>query len=308
MLAEVAATMMDELKLRLRARAVVRHERELREQAERLVHELQASVLPSALRAIDGAATAALYVPADAAGVGGDFYDLFTIDDWNVLAVGDVCGKGPGAALMTSLARHTMRSAALWAHRPPEILTHLNQVMTRHHGGAQIEHYLTAQLAWLRRRPTGFALTLASAGHPPALIAKPDGHCLELGGPATPVGCFPDATFNIVTAELERGDRLLMFTDGLTEARTRKGFLGIDAVKNCLATTEPSAQGTIDGLRQLLTSGDITVTDDLTAVVLLAGGPDGSAPPARAPRRQVARTRNADCSQPERNGYEPARG
>jgi phosphoserine phosphatase RsbU/P len=113
-LAEMAALVVDALELRLAARRTVRHEVALRDQAERTARALQSSLLPLELPPIAGARLAALYVPADAGVVGGDFYDAFELADGGcALVVGDVSGKGASAAAVTALARHTLRTASL---------------------------------------------------------------------------------------------------------------------------------------------------------------------------------------------------
>lgn len=268
MLAELAGVVMDELELRLSARATVGQELVLREQAEQMARALQSTLLPPELPEIAGADLAALYLPADAGVVGGDFYDVFMAGQHCVLAVGDVSGKGAEAAAVTGLARHTIRSAALWATGPADILTNLNQAMLLGGTGAEIDHFCTVLLIFAARTETGFALTIATAGHPPALLVGTDGGVTERATPGPPAGWYDGARFPEVTADLRPGERLVMFTDGLTEARTPDGFFGFDGLKQCLTTAGDSAVETVDALRRAVSAEGVEVRDDVAALVL----------------------------------------
>ena len=267
-LAELADVVMDELELRIAARRTVGEEAALREQAEEMARELQASLLPPELPPIEGAEIASLYLPANAGVVGGDFFDVFAAGDKCVLAVGDVSGKGLTAAAVTGLARHTIRSAAMWADRPAEILTNLNQAMLLGRGESEdIEHFCTVLLAFARRADDGLELRVASAGHPPALLADSQGRCAELTGSGPPAGWRADATYEESTAVLRPGERLLMYTDGLTEARTADGFLGTAGLMSAM-TSADSAQQTIDAVRRVVEHGEVQVTDDVAVLVV----------------------------------------
>lgn len=266
-LADLADVVVDELELRLAARKTVSQELMLREQAERLARDLQASLLPFELPELDGAEAAALYLPADAGVVGGDFFDAFIVGDKCVLAVGDVSGKGSRAAAVTGLTRHTIRSAALWAASPAEVLANLNRAMLLDRRCNEVEHYCTVLLAFARRSGDGFRLTVASAGHPPALIVHREGTCAHVAAAGPPAGWYAEAAYGEVRAELRHGERLVMYTDGLTEARTADGFLGITGLERLVAHAT-GAQATIDSLRAPIESGDVSVGDDVAALVL----------------------------------------
>jgi len=269
MLTELAAVVMDELELRLAARQTVSHELTLREQAERMAGALQQSLLPPELPEIGGAEVAALYQPADAGVVGGDFYDGFGGAEACVLVVGDVSGKGPEAAAVTGLARHTIRAAALWANSPSQVLSTLNRAMLLGRTGEGLERFCTVLLVYIDRVEGRLACRIASAGHPPALLLSGDGSVREVRSNGLPAGLYPDADFDEVAADLAPGDRLVLFTDGLTEARTPEGMLGIEGLAAGIATTTPrSAAQTIKDLADLIGSEDVEVRDDVAALVL----------------------------------------
>jgi phosphoserine phosphatase RsbU/P len=197
--------------------------------ANALAHTLQESLLPPALPEITGLDLAAAYRPmGQGVEVGGDFYDVTGTareDEWAVV-IGDVCGKGAPAAALTALARHTIRAAALRARRPSVILRQLNEVMLRH---ANERPFLTAVYASLRRLDDDAApyrLTLAVGGHPLPLLLRADGRVDTVGQPGTLIGILDDAEFTDEVVTLARADVLLLYTDGLTEARAGREFFG----------------------------------------------------------------------------------
>ncbi len=265
-LADLADVVMDELELRLASRAIVEQHLVLREQAEHMAGQLQASLLPPVLPEIAGIELASMYRPFDAGVVGGDFFDVFEIGDVCVLAVGDVSGKGTAAAAVTGLARHTIRSAALWAHCPGEILDNLNRSMLLGRVGGDIDYFCTVLVMFARRRGQGMTIDVASAGHPPALVVDRSGASSEVGASGPPAGWYPEAVYVETTVELGPGDRILLYTDGLTEARSSSGLVGVDGVAAQLAAGG-TAQDTIDALLAAV-DGTLTVSDDIAALVL----------------------------------------
>ncbi|MFJ1967720.1 PP2C family protein-serine/threonine phosphatase [Streptomyces sp. NPDC087903] len=184
---------------------------------------LQRSLLPDALPVIPGLEAAAHYHTASPDRLGGDFYDVFAVDGrrW-AFFLGDVCGKGPEAAAVTSLTRYTLRAAALHDPDPVAALSTLNTVLRERYTGSD-PRYCTAIFGTLEPEPDSGRVTvrLASGGHPPALVLRADGGCDFLPTPGgLLVGVLPDAHFTPVTTTLSPGDSLLLYTDGLTEART----------------------------------------------------------------------------------------
>jgi sigma-B regulation protein RsbU (phosphoserine phosphatase) len=215
---------------------------QLAEQAERstaLARTLQESLLPSDLPAIVGGSAAALFRPAgDGSEVGGDFYDLFPIrrGQWGVV-MGDVSGKGAGAAALTALARHTVRSSALREADPVDVLTELNEAVIRNHG--ETDRYLTAAYAVLRRLRDRAEISLALAGHPQALVLRADGAVHAHGDPGTPLGMFADISLRRSDFTLGVGDTIVLHTDGVTDARNEQdGFFGLDRFASLLASLQ----------------------------------------------------------------------
>ena len=183
---------------------------------------LQQTLIPPKPPAIPHLAIAAAYRPAGTGReVGGDFYDIFQVgpDAW-VIALGDVSGKGIQAAVITSFVRHTVRDEAM-SHPDPSDLLHALDLAMRSHGS---DHHCTMAAVRLERRSSGWSLAIALAGHPPALVRRPDGSVFELGVPGTPAGLMADPQFETVRVELA-DEVVTLFTDGVTEARAPTGEL-----------------------------------------------------------------------------------
>ncbi|APY84583.1 histidine kinase [Streptomyces alfalfae] len=202
---------------------------------------LQQSLLPSALPPVPGVETAAHYRTASPDRLGGDFYDLFPIDGKRFgFFLGDVCGKGPQAAAVTSLTRYTLRAAAVHDPDPVSALTTLNKVLVERYTGGDTR-YCTAVVGVIEPdAETGHtAVRLASGGHPSALVLRADGTADFLSTPGgLLVGILPAAPFAAATTTLAPGDTLLLYTDGLTEARTgqdRTSMYGEDALRAFVA-------------------------------------------------------------------------
>jgi sigma-B regulation protein RsbU (phosphoserine phosphatase) len=194
----------------------------LQEGADRavLARTLQQILLPPQLPTIPGMQVAARYLAgATGTDILGDFYDVFPSlrGSWG-LVVGDVCGKGIPAAKSTALARHTLRGAALRQTRPSLILAALNQALLD--WPADDQRFLTAIYASVRVRVGVAAVRICSAGHPLALVRRGDGRVTAVGQPGTLLGLLPDPELSDTRQLLRSGDSLILFTDGVTEARS----------------------------------------------------------------------------------------
>ena len=167
-----------------------------------------------------GADLAAEYVPAgEGMEVGGDFFDVFAIgdeDEW-ALVIGDVCGKGAEAAAVTALARYTLRAVSTRSPSPAATLATLNEEMLRQ---MPEPRFLTAALGHLAVRPDGGASgTLASGGHLPPLVLRAGGTPEVAACSGMLLGVEPDARAVDCPFTLGPGDALVLYTDGITEAR-----------------------------------------------------------------------------------------
>ncbi len=177
---------------------------------------LQTSLRPRQVRQIPGTEIAGAYVAATmAAEAGGDFYDVYpSRDGWGV-AIGDVCGTGPDTAAVTAAARHAIRALAHLDSDPTVVLRSINDIMLTEDFGGRFVTADAGQLSWREGR---LHLSLSSAGHPGPVLLRPDGRTQVLNGGGLPLGIFPDAEPASQEVDLETGDLVFFYTDGLTSA------------------------------------------------------------------------------------------
>ncbi|WP_216893919.1 PP2C family protein-serine/threonine phosphatase [Nocardia alni] len=269
----------------LRARRVAESERE---QVQKLASTLQRTLLPPTLPTVPGMEIAAYYHPASRDEVGGDFYDVFPLtgDTWGFF-LGDVSGKGPEAAAVTSLTRYTLRAAAVYDPDPVEVLGNLNTVLN-HEYHSNDSRFCTVIYGSLIPDATGATLTLASGGHPSAVVIRADGTTQFVATPGGMlVGPFPEAVFTSAEIHLNAGDTVLLYTDGLTEARIR-GSQRFDEFQlfDILAADGPTdAAKLILTLTELLTGFGDGVEDDTALLALSIPATTAGTPRADRPQR-----------------------
>lgn len=273
------------------ARQAAEHDRRAAEDARRaaedegrrlrhLVADLQRSLLPSELRTPPGLEVAAHYRMASVDQVGGDFYDLFRLDDgrWGFF-LGDVSGKGVEAAAVTALARYTLRAAAVYDPDPAAVLNNLNQVLYQEY--REDARYCTAVFGILTVTTDGFRAVIASGGHPEPLILRADGTAARHPTKGRLIGVFPSSTYANTVLTAGPGDTLVLYTDGVTEARTGPGpqRFGVDAVTELVNDLAPAgAAATVDAFAGLLDAFGDGLEDD-TAVMAI-GVPERARPQA----------------------------
>lgn len=185
---------------------------------------LQRSILPGALPEFDGIEAASAYEPAELdTEIGGDYYDLFRAPDGCVwLAIGDVCGKGVVAATKTSMIKYSVRAFVAAGFQPGQVVTEVNRMVAE---GGDPSDIVTLWLGRIDRR--SWTLTWANGGHPPALLRRSAGEDIEhlaAGGPL--LGAIAGITYTDDSIDLEQGDAILLYTDGVTEARSGNRFFG----------------------------------------------------------------------------------
>ena len=159
----------------------------------------------------------------EATKVGGDFYDLFELEHGRVgITLGDISGKGLKAATLTSVVRNTIRAYAMEGYSPSEIMAKTNNAVRVASGPAC---FITVLFAVLDT-DTG-KLTYCSAGHPPAIVQRAS--TVELLKEHSPIiGAFAGMSYAEEETNLQKGDTLVLYTDGVTEARCEGGFYGED--------------------------------------------------------------------------------
>jgi serine phosphatase RsbU (regulator of sigma subunit) len=233
--AEQAALTLDRARLYDSERRSRAQAEDDRRRAQELAHVLQTSLLPPELPTIPGVDLAARYHPAmEGLDVGGDFYDVFdTGGDWAIV-IGDVCGKGPGAAALTALARYTIRSAATDVRQPATVLRRLNEVL---YNDDTDDRFCTVVYGRVVPTPGGLRISVSCGGHMPPLILRADGTVEPIGAPGYLIGVFPDVRLWEETAVLARGDTIVLYTDGVTEATRDRVQFGEDGLRDTLAAS-----------------------------------------------------------------------
>lgn len=234
-----------------------------------IAQTLQRSLLPPVLPDIPGIEVAARFRPAgEGYEVGGDFYDVFDTGAGWGFVIGDVCGKGPEAAALTGLARHTVRAAAMQEPQPSRVLTMLNDAIRREHPDSQ---FCTAAYGSLVPGTAGATLTLASGGHPLPLLLTESGEVHQVGEHGALLGTFPEVELHDERFELERGAALVLFTDGVIEAGEPRGAFGIEALRALLASSAGlSAYEIAERIDAAVVGVSNEPPDDVAVVVLRA--------------------------------------
>ncbi|MCM2389802.1 PP2C family protein-serine/threonine phosphatase [Streptomyces albipurpureus] len=205
----------------------------LYEQRRQHVVSLQRHLLPAELPHSPGLVLSSAYeVADDSLDVGGDFYDAIPGPSGRIaLLIGDVCGRGAEAAALTGLARHTLRTLLEDGSPGAHTLVRLNQALHRE----RARRFVTALVVTLVPEGDGFRAEVANAGHPPPLVRRASSRVerVECGGLL--LGVQSSAAYTSVSVDLGPGDSLVLFTDGLTEARARDGRFFEDLLPGAVA-------------------------------------------------------------------------
>jgi PAS domain S-box-containing protein len=246
---------------------------------------LQNSLLPEAIPEIPGWDVAALYRPAGhESEVGGDFYDFWEVDgDW-LMMIGDVTGKGVGAAALTSLVRYTARAASEFDGRPGEILARIDAALRRRPSVS----LCTALCLRFSRE----GATLAVGGHPLPLRVG-EGGVEEVGQHGTLLGALQRTRWPEAEIALSPGQTLVAFTDGVTDAVGARGERwGTERLSATLAAARDAEPGALRSLLvRALDEFQVGAQADDTAVVIMrfTGQPADRHGSGRAGLGQVSR-------------------
>ena len=179
--------------------------------------EIQRGLMPRKMPRLDGFSIANAWQPAR--GVSGDYLAAFKLDDSRAaLCVADVAGKGVPAALLMSNMQAALKSMAAASVSPSQLCDKLNKLMC---GNTPLRKFITcfySELELATRK-----LTFTNAGHNAPMLVRPNGECIRLEEGGRVIGAFCDSTFTEHEIQLYEGDKLLLFTDGVTEARNADG-------------------------------------------------------------------------------------
>lgn len=209
---------------------------ELYETEHKIARTLQEALLALPQGVLGVEFDTAYYASAANTRVGGDFFDIFQLDGGLVgLVIGDVAGKGVDAAVFTSVAKHSLRAYATdYASSPAVVMEKLNKTLARE---TPVGSFAT--IVFLTLDTANGALRYCNAGHVPAVITHKDGSTTLLEAHSPHVGAFEESTFAEQTAMLGAGELLVLFTDGVTEARRGKELYGEQRAADVLASCDP---------------------------------------------------------------------
>jgi serine phosphatase RsbU (regulator of sigma subunit) len=208
----------------------------LYEQRAHVARTLQHGLLPTELPYVPGLEIATAYHPLGAGDqVGGDFYDVFATEQGWSAVIGDVCGKGVEAAVVTGMVRHTLRALELTDHQPDAVLGRLNQAVRRHGPG---DRFCSLALVHLSRVGGGFRAEIGNAGHPPPMVRRADGVVEEIDVSGNLLGIDDAMRAESRSCLLGPGDVLVLYTDGIIEARRHGELFGYERLADALADAD----------------------------------------------------------------------
>ena len=236
--------------------------------ATALARTLQATFLPPALVSPPWLDVGGAYRPAgDGSEVGGDFYDVFETGrgTWGVV-LGDVCGKGLPAAIVTSLARYTVRAEALRTPYPSAVLASLHDVLVRYHP----EQFCTAVFVAIDRTAEGVRLSVSSGGHHLPIRRRAEGSTDTIGETGTILGMLDTPRLTDATTVLQPGETIVLYTDGVTEARRDRQFFDEERLLAAITRPgQPGAQELADSIvAEVLDFQQGDARDDIAVVVV----------------------------------------
>ncbi|GAA3365801.1 SpoIIE family protein phosphatase [Streptomyces antimycoticus] len=242
----------------LTARAAVCVDNARRYLRERMTAEtLQRSLLPRELPDLTALEIASRYLPAGAwAGVGGDWFDAIPLSGARAaVVVGDVVGRGVEAAATMGRLRSAVRILADIDLPPGELLTHLDDLVTRLSADQQPESFgpFGATCVYAVYDPVSRHCAIAAAGHPAPLVAGPQGTADPLDLPTGPPLGLGGLPFEVMETELPEGSLLALYTNGLIDGREREIGEGLEMLREVLSRPAPSLEALCDNvLRALL--------------------------------------------------------
>jgi serine phosphatase RsbU (regulator of sigma subunit)/anti-sigma regulatory factor (Ser/Thr protein kinase) len=216
------ATLADQVAPAIRVAQLVKEQEAQAEERQRIEQELavaaliQHTLLPKETPDLPGWHIDAFYRPARE--VGGDFYDYIVLDDGRLgVVIGDVTDKGVPAAMVMATCRSMLRAAASQSHDPGEVLSTVNESLV-----PEIPPGMFVTCLYVVIEPSSGKVTFANAGHNLPYVHTADG-VAELRATGMPLGLMPDSKYEVQAGTLERGETMLLTSDGIVEAHSASG-------------------------------------------------------------------------------------
>jgi sigma-B regulation protein RsbU (phosphoserine phosphatase) len=272
--AAIFGTVLYRVQLELRAS---RHELARKEAELNFALEVQQALFPKQFPTDGGLEFSAVCVPAG--GIGGDYYDVLERRDGRLaFAIADISGKGIPAAILMSNVHAALRALYDAGLPAGELCSQLNRHLHRVTEGTKFATAFYAEWSEQDR-----CLTYVNAGHPaPILLGTSSGQLLQTGGP--PLGVFPDTEFQVGRLLLQRGDMMVLYSDGITDAGENSerefGQARLEATvkEHCAAPLDEIRQHILTAVRDW---AGHEVEDDMTLLLVRAAGPQKGSIPFR---------------------------
>jgi len=250
----------------LRGYVIRDRQRRASEQELAVARRIQQDLLPHGVLAVEGAEVSGINRPCFA--VGGDYFDYFRLEDGRVaLAIADVAGKGVPAAILMSNLQAILRAETARGASVPHVPSQANkQLMDSMAGNSKFVTFFYGAYDPVARR-----LSYSNAGHNPPLVVRKDGRIEELAAGGLIPGVFALADYDEAVVDLEPGDTVVLFTDGVTEAEDRHGMYGDERLHALLRRERGgSAADIADAICKYVDrfSHGLHQTDDVTVVVV----------------------------------------
>jgi sigma-B regulation protein RsbU (phosphoserine phosphatase) len=244
-------------------------EKEKLEKELEVARQIQMSILPDKMPSVPGFDFSAVMIPARA--VGGDLFDFVRIDKAHIgLAIADVTDKGVPAAMFMALTRSLLRAEALRSADPAKVLQRVNRVLIEMN---REDMFVTMLYGVLDLENLGFSY--ARAGHPAPMVVRDKKKLIEpTNGPCRPLALFTPMILDVQKIQLERGDTLLLYTDGVTDAADKENHeFGTERLRQamldvCARVERPACSDFVQLIDEY--RGSAPHTDDLTMVLLNA--------------------------------------
>ena len=225
---------------------------------------IQRGLLPTSIPHIEGLQIGVAWQPAN--DVGGDCFDTLTFGRALGVSIADIAGKGLPAALLMSNLQAAVRAFAQESVPPSSICASVNRLLCRNMASGRFATFCYARLDIAQRR-----LVYSNAGHNPPLIVRAGGSIVRLSEGGMVLGVFPDTGYEQAECALEHDDRLIFYTDGITEARDAEGdeFGEERLIEAALRVRTDDAETMKDALlHEVTTFADGRFEDDATLIVV----------------------------------------